>query len=180
RQHNWLMCVLYMGTFGSFIGFAAGFPLLTGRLFPDVDPTKYAFIGPLVGALARPVGGILADKLGGARVTLWLFVLMVGGVLGVMAFLPGADGSGGSFWGFFAMFQILFLASGAGNGSTFRMVPVMFLNLRRAALGPGKEDQAMVEGNRESAAVIGFISAIAAYGGFFIPKSYGTSMALTG
>lgn len=180
RKHNWLMCVLYMGTFGSFIGFAAGFPLLTGRLFPDVDPTRFAFIGPLVGALARPLGGVLADKFGGARVTLGLFVAMVLGVLGVLAFLPAADGSGGSFWGFFAMFQILFIASGAGNGSTFRMVPVMFLNLRRDALGAGREEQATVEGNRESAAVLGFISAIAAYGGFFIPKSYGTSMALTG
>ena len=180
RKHNWLMCVLYMGTFGSFIGFAAGFPLLTGKLFPAVDVARYAFIGPLVGALARPLGGVLADKFGGARVTLVLFLIMVGGVLGVMAFLPGQDGSGGSFWGFFAMFQILFIASGAGNGSTFRMVPVMFLNLRRDALGPGNEEQAIVEGNRESAAVLGFISAIAAYGGFFIPKSYGTSMALTG
>ncbi|OZB04707.1 MAG: MFS transporter, partial [Marinobacter sp. 34-60-7] len=180
RKHNWLMCVLYMGTFGSFIGFAAGFPLLTGKLFPAIDVARYAFIGPLVGALARPLGGMLADKFGGARVTLVLFIIMVGGVLGVMAFLPGNDGTGGSFWGFFAMFQILFIASGAGNGSTFRMVPVMFLNLRRQALGPDRENEAMIEGNRESAAVLGFISAIAAYGGFFIPKSYGTSMALTG
>jgi NNP family nitrate/nitrite transporter-like MFS transporter len=180
RKHNWLMCVLYMGTFGSFIGFAAGFPLLTGKLFPAVPVSDYAFIGPLVGALARPVGGVLADRFGGARVTLLLFVVMMIGVMGVMAFLPGPDGSGGSFWGFFAMFQVLFVASGAGNGSTFRMVPVMFLNLRREALGPDHEDQAVIEGNRESAAVLGFISAIAAYGGFFIPKSYGTSMALTG
>lgn len=180
RKHNWLMCVLYMGTFGSFIGFAAGFPLLTGKLFPQIDVVSYAFIGPLVGALARPFGGALSDRFGGARVTLALFLVMVAGVIGVITYLPDANGTGGNFWGFFAMFQVLFVASGAGNGSTFRMVPVMFLNLRKAALGPGHEDQAAIEGNRESAAVLGFISAIAAYGGFFIPKSYGTAIDLTG
>lgn len=177
RKHTWLMCWLYLGAFGSFIGFASGFPLLSGMLFEDVDPTKYAFIGPLLGALARPAGGVIADRFGGARVTLWVFAAMVVGVLGVMQFLPG-EGSDGHFWGFFGMFLVLFIASGVLNGSTFRMVPVMFTNLRRQALGDGQ--QAEVEGNREGAAVLGFISAIAAYGGFFIPKAYGTSFDLTG
>ena len=123
------------------------------------------------------MGGIVADKLGGARVTLWVFVTMIIGVIGVLQFLPGED-SAGYFWGFFSMFLLLFVAAGVANGSTFRMVPVMFLTLRQRALGAG--EQADIEGNREAAAVIGFISAIAAYGGFFIPKAYGTSFDLTG
>ncbi|MGM0906325.1 MAG: nitrate/nitrite transporter [Pseudomonadota bacterium] len=177
RTHNWIMCILYLGTFGSFIGFAAGFPLLSGMLFPKVDPTAYAFLGPLVGALSRPVGGIVADKLGGARVTFWNFLLMIAGVAGVMYFLPIA-GTEGNFWGFFAAFMVLFIATGIGNGSTFRMVPVIFLNQRKRELGD--TDEAIKQGNKESAAVIGFISAIAAYGGFFIPKAYGSSISLTG
>ncbi|KPD21809.1 nitrate/nitrite transporter [Idiomarina abyssalis] len=177
RSHNWIMCILYLGTFGSFIGFAAGFPLLSGMLFPEVDPTAYAFLGPLVGALARPVGGIVADKLGGARVTFWNFLLMIAGVAGVMYFLPIA-GTEGNFWGFFAAFMVLFIATGIGNGSTFRMVPVIFLNQRKRELGDTNE--AIKQGNKESAAVIGFISAFAAYGGFFIPKAYGSSISLTG
>ena len=76
RKHNWIMCWLYTGTFGSFIGYSAGLPLLIKAQFPGVDPVKYAFLGPLVGALARPVGGWLSDKLGGARVTLWNFIAM--------------------------------------------------------------------------------------------------------
>ncbi len=74
RKHNWLMCWLYLGTFGSFIGYSAGFPLLIKSQFPQVDPTAYAFLGPLVGALSRPPGGWIADKLGGARVTFWNFI----------------------------------------------------------------------------------------------------------
>ena len=177
RPHNWIMCILYLGTFGSFIGFAAGFPLLSGMLFPQVDPTAYAFLGPLVGALTRPVGGIVADKLGGARVTFWNFLLMIIGVVGVMYFLPEA-GSEGDFWGFFGAFILLFIATGIGNGSTFRMVPVIFLNQRKRELGD--TDEAIKQGNKESAAVIGFISAVAAYGGFFIPKAYGSSISMTG
>lgn len=177
RKHTWLMCWLYLGAFGSFIGFAAGFPLLSGMLFPDINAMHYAFIGPLLGALARPMGGVVADKLGGARVTLWVFIAMIIGVVGVVQFLPGEE-SAGHFGGFFTMFLLLFVAAGIANGSTFRMVPVMFLTLRQRALGA--TEQANIEGNREAAAVIGFISAIAAYGGFFIPRAYGMSFDLTG
>ena len=178
RKDNWLMCWLYLGMFGSFIGFAAGFPLLSGMQFPSVDPVKYAFLGPLVGALARPLGGVLADRLGGARVTFWTFAIMIAGVFGVLAFLPD-NGSPGSFWVFFGSFLVLFVATGIGNGSTFRMVPVIFRNLLERDM-PGKPEEARKTANRESAAVLGFISAFAAYGGFFIPKAYGSSIDLTG
>jgi MFS transporter, NNP family, nitrate/nitrite transporter len=188
RKHNWLMCVLYIGTFGSFIGYSAGFPLLIKSQFPGVDPTQYAFLGPLVGALIRPIGGWLSDKLGGARVTFWNFLVMAAAVIGVIFFLPQSGGAG-NFWGFFAMFMLLFLTTGIGNGSTFRMIPVIFLTERmrqaqRDSAGgqmtPAAEAQAVKEGSKEAAAVLGFSAAIGAYGGFFIPKSYGTSIALTG
>ncbi|MHB1397905.1 MAG: NarK family nitrate/nitrite MFS transporter [Trichloromonadaceae bacterium] len=182
RKHNWLMCWLYLGTFGSFIGYAAGFPMLIKTQFPAIDPTRYAFLGPLVGALIRPVGGWLSDKLGGARVTFWNFIAMTAAVFGVLYFLP-AGGAGGNFWGFLVMFMVLFVTTGIGNGSTFRMVPVIFLTERqREASGQGRaaEEQAVKDANKEAAAVLGFSSAMAAYGGFFIPKSYGTSITLTG
>ncbi|WP_312439436.1 NarK family nitrate/nitrite MFS transporter [Janthinobacterium sp.] len=186
RKHNWLMCWLYTGTFGSFIGYSAAFPLLIKIQFPDVNPLDYAFLGPLVGALARVAGGVISDKLGGARVTLWSFFLMIAAVLGVLHFMPQA-GEGvhaaGSFGGFFWMFMLLFAGTGVGNASTFRMIPVIFLTEhQRAAAGKGKaaQEQAIVDANKEGAAVLGFTSAVAAYGAFFIPKSYGTSIALTG
>ncbi|MBC7501091.1 MAG: NarK family nitrate/nitrite MFS transporter [Herminiimonas sp.] len=182
RKHNWLMCWLYVGTFGSFIGYSAGFPLLIKTQFPDVNPLQYAFLGPLVGALARVAGGWVSDKLGGAVVTFWTFVVMIGAVFGVMNFLPGHGGAG-QFWGFFWMFILLFAGTGVGNASTFRMIPVIFLTERqRAAVGKPAaiQAQAIVDANKEGAAVLGFTSAVAAFGAFFIPKSYGTSIALTG
>ena len=182
RKHNWLMCWLYTGTFGSFIGYSAAFPLLIKIQFPDVNPLDYAFLGPLVGALSRVAGGVISDKLGGARVTLWSFLLMIAAVLGVLYFMPHG-GLGGSFGGFFWMFMVLFAGTGIGNASTFRMIPVIFLTEHlRAAAGKPKavQEQAIVDANKEGAAVLGFTSAVAAYGAFFIPKSYGTSIALTG
>ncbi|HSQ72413.1 MAG TPA: nitrate/nitrite transporter, partial [Rubrivivax sp.] len=180
--HNWLMCWLYLGTFGSFIGFSAGFPLLVQSQFPGVDALQYVWLGPLVGALLRPVGGWLSDRLGGARVTFWNFLTMGLGVVAVLQFLPQA-GQAGHFGGFVASFMLLFACAGIGNGSTFRMIPVIFHTERqRAAMGrgPAAEEQAVKDANHEAAAVLGFSSAIGAYGGFFIPKSYGTSIALTG
>ena len=181
RKHNWLMCWLYVGTFGSFIGYSAGLPLLIKTQFPGVDPVKYAFLGPLVGALVRPVGGWLSDRLGGARVTLWNFVAMALAAGGVIAFLP-RDGQGGSFPGFLLLFLVLFLTSGIGNGSTFRMIPVIFATLherRAGGAGPALE-AARKEGAKEAAAVLGFSSAVAAYGAFFIPRAFGISMNATG
>ncbi|MEJ7137987.1 NarK family nitrate/nitrite MFS transporter [Amphibiibacter pelophylacis] len=182
RAHNWLMCWLYVGTFGSFIGFSAGLALLTQSQFPGINPTAYAFLGPFVGALTRPVGGWISDRLGGARVTLWTFIGMSLAVVGVIAFLP-SGGTGGNFYGFLGMFIVLFALTGIGNGSTFRMIPVIFLTQhQRAAKGKGEAAQklAVQDASREAAAVLGFSGAIGAYGGFFIPKSFGTSIEMTG
>ncbi len=182
RKHNWLMCWLYLATFGSFIGFAAAFPLLIKTSFPDINALKFAFLGPLVGALARPLGGWVADKLGGARVTLWNFILMIVAVFGVMHFLP-SHGSEGNFYGFLAVFMLLFVTTGIGNGSTFRMIPVIFrLFHERASAGKrqAEQEQAQRQAGKESAAVLGFSSAVGAFGAFFIPKAFGTSIALSG
>jgi NNP family nitrate/nitrite transporter-like MFS transporter len=182
RKDNWLMCVLYLGTFGSFIGYAAGFPLLIKSQFPGINALAYAWLGPLIGASIRPFGGWLADKLGGAPVTLWNFVVMACAVGGVLYFLPSGP-SGGSFAGFFVSFLVLFMTSGIGNGSTFRMIPVIFQTLKLREVNASDREavlHATKEGNTEAAATLGFSAAIAAYGGFFIPKSYGTSLALSG
>ena len=156
RKHTWIMSWLYLGTFGSFIGYSAGFPLLIKNQFPEVHALAYAWMGPLVGAIVRPFGGWLSDKLGGAAVTFWNFIVMMAAVVGVLWFLDAHN-----FAGFFTCFMLLFLTTGIGNGSTFRMIPFIF--------PPA-----------EASPVLGFTAALAAYGGFFIPKSYGTSIELTG
>jgi NNP family nitrate/nitrite transporter-like MFS transporter len=179
RKHNWIMCWLYTGTFGSFIGYSAGFPLLAKTQFPAVDALPFIFLGPLVGALSRSATGWVSDRWGGGRVTLWVFVLMMIGVTGVLYFL-GIKDQPSAFWGFFAMFLLLFFATGVGNASTFQMIP----NIMRkeiARLMPDADTAARLrQAEKESAAITGFTSAIAAFGAFFIPKAYGSSIALTG
>jgi len=175
RAHTWIMCWLYTGTFGTFIGMSAGFPLLVKLVFPDVDALRYAFLGPLVGALSRAGSGGLADRVGGARVTFWVFVVQALAILGMIAFLHQQ-----SFPGFFAMVLLLFLVSGVGNASTFQMVPAIMRHaVGRAEPQLGAEEH-RIRADRESAAVVGFISAIAAYGAFYIPKAYGSSIEQTG
>ncbi|MBZ9539842.1 MFS transporter [Modicisalibacter tunisiensis] len=179
RKHNWLMCVLYTGTFGSFIGYSAGFPLLASNQFPEVDVLQFAFLGPLVGALSRAGTGWVSDRFGGARVTLWVFAAMIACVAGVLFFL-GIKDQPGAFWGFFAMFLLLFFFTGVGNASTFQMIPEIFRQ-EVARLMPELDAAAQrQQSEKESAATIGFTSAIAAYGAFFIPKTFGSSIALTG
>jgi NNP family nitrate/nitrite transporter-like MFS transporter len=179
RLHNWLMCWLYTGTFGSFIGYSAGFPLLAKIAFPHVDSLQYVFLGPLVGALARAGTGWVADRWGGARVTFWTFVLMIAAVGGVLYFMATKD-QPGAFWGFFAMFMVLFFATGVGNASTFQMIPViMRKEMDRLAPNQAPAERTR-QADKESAAIIGFTSAIAAYGMFFIPRAYGTSIEITG
>jgi NNP family nitrate/nitrite transporter-like MFS transporter len=175
RKHNWIMCWLYTGTFGSFIGYSAGFPLLAKIQFPEVNALTYAFLGPLVGALSRSATGWIADKWGGARVTFWVFIGMTAGVVGVLYFL-----SVDSFAGFFAMFIFLFLVSGIGNASTFQMIPAIMRKEMGRLMPDADNATRLRNAEKESAAIIGFSSAIAAYGAFFIPKGYGTSIAFTG
>jgi NNP family nitrate/nitrite transporter-like MFS transporter len=175
RTHNWLMCVLYIGTFGSFIGYSAGFPLLSRIAFPDINALQYVFLGPLVGALSRAGTGWVSDRFGGGRVTFWVFVGMIASVLGVILSLQA-----GSFAGFFAGFMALFFFTGVGNASTFQMIPVIMgrevPRLMPKLTGTDRARQIAME----SGGIVAFTSAIGAYGGFFIPKAYGSSIAMTG
>ncbi len=129
RKHTWIMSFIYIGTFGSFIGYSAAFPLLIKTQFPQVT-IAIAFLGPLVGSLSRPLGGLLADKVGGAIVTFWNFIAMAAATIGVLYFVGVKD-----FTGFLAMFLILFVTTGVGNGSTYRMIPSIF---REENLAQGK------------------------------------------
>jgi len=177
RKHTWVMSWLYIGTFGSFIGYSAAFPLLLKTQFPGVT-ASLAFLGPLVGSVARPLGGLLADKIGGARVTFWNFVAMAAATVGV---LHSVDVK--SFVGFLTMFLILFVTTGVGNGSTFRMIPAIFRQEKlrlMEGLGGATEALALKAARIESAAVLGFTSAIGACGGYLIPRSFGASIKATG
>lgn len=179
--HLWILSLLYLAAFGSFIGFSAGFPMLAKTQFPDVDIIHVAFIGPLVGALARPVGGMLSDKLGGIRITLINFICMAILVSLVFLTLPGSNG-GGSFAAFFIVFLGLFLTAGLGSGSTFQMIAVIFrsLTVTKVKAQGGTDDDAQRIAATDTAAALGFISAIGALGGFFIPQAFGLSLSLTG
>ena len=179
RKHNWLMCVLYTGTFGSFIGYSAGFPLLAKTQFPDVNSLQFVFLGPLVGALSRAATGWVSDKYGGGRVTFWTFAGMIAAVGGVIFFL-GIKEQPGAFWGFFACFMALFFLTGVGNASTFQMIPAIMGREVPRLMPQLEAGERRRQAERESAAIIAFTSAIAAYGAFFIPKAYGTSIAMTG
>ena len=177
NKHTWVMSWLYIGTFGSFIGYSAAFPLLLKTQYPQLT-ANLAFLGALVGSLARPLGGKLADRIGGARVTLWNFVAMAAATIGVIYFVRAH-----SFPGFLTMFLVLFVTTGVGNGSTFRMIPVIFRREKLRAVqgqGPAAEQRALDTARRESAAVLGFTSAIGACGGYLIPRSFGASIHATG
>jgi len=183
NRHQWRMSWLYIGTFGSFIGLAVGFPMLVNTQFPGVDAFKFAFVGPLLGALVRPIGGWLADRVGGAIITLGIFVAMTVAPLAAAFFLPSAGG-GGSLTGFVLAFMVLFVAAGVGNGSTFRMIPIIFRTLRERTVSDPRDtaalERARREGSTEGAATLGWSSAMAAFGGAYIPIAYGTSIDLTG
>ena len=169
------MSVLYVMTFGSFIGFSAAFPLSIQVIFgyshqlvdgvmthTTVNPNApsaltYAWIAPFIGALIRPVGGWLADKLGGAFVTQLCSLVMVACALGAGYYMQQAYQSATPeqfFMPFFLIFLGLFAASGIGNGSTFRTIAVVF---PKEQAGP----------------VLGWTSAVAAYGAFYIPQVFG-------
>jgi NNP family nitrate/nitrite transporter-like MFS transporter len=177
RKHTWIMSYIYIGTFGSFIGYSAAFPLLIKTQFPAIT-IGVAFLGPLVGSVSRPFGGLLADKIGGAIVTFWNFIAMGAATVGVMYFVNVKD-----FNGFLTMFLILFVTTGIGNGSTYRMIPSIFREENfRKAMGAGDAGRAlaMKAASIESGAALGFIGAVGACGGYLIPRGFGASIAATG
>ncbi len=182
NKHTWAMTVIYTMTFGSFIGYAATFALAIKVVFgfthvmgadgvidhSMANPNgpsalMYAWMGPFIGALIRPVGGMIADKMGGAKVTQIISVVMVASALGVAYFLKLAYASATPeqyFLPFMVLFLILFAMTGIGNGSTFRTIAVVF--------------------NKEQAGpVLGWTSAVAAYGAFIIPKVFGEQIKAT-
>lgn len=179
EPHLWLLALLYIGTFGSFIGFASVFPKLIADQFPAFSTLQVgqaaislAFLGALVGSIARPFGGRLADRFGGARVTVAAFGTMALGALALVWALPLQ-----SFWIFLGCFLVLFAATGVGNGSTYRMIPNVFA-ARGLALAADATTSASMQ--RKAAAALGLISAIGAYGGFVIPQILNASQLATG
>ncbi len=167
NRHTWIISFLYIGTFGSFIGYAGTFPTLLAGQFPEIT-LSLAFLGALVGSLARPVGGALADRLGGARVTIGSFAVMAAGAVGAVAALRTH-----SFGLFLGSFLVLFVATGAGNGATYRMIPAVF---QVGATTPERAARA----RKAAAGCIGIAGAIGAFGGFLVPRTFALSTSATG
>jgi MFS transporter, NNP family, nitrate/nitrite transporter len=195
RKQTWILSLLYIGTFGSFIGYSAAMPLLIKLEFWVPNPTPagtginfayYAFLGALVGSIARPLGGRLADAYGGARVTLGAFVAMIAGTLAVLWTLrqltpnPGklasiATDNASWFPWFLGFFLFVFAATGVANGSTYRMVPIVWRHEAERVAAPGTvgHSAALTRATKESSAALGIIGAIGALGGFLIPMTFG-------
>lgn len=187
RPHAWIMSFLYIGTFGSFLGFSAAFPAVLQFVFPNDQKMHFlgtglllpvAFTGPLVGSLARPIGGWLADRIGGAILTAGVFVLMAGGTYGAIL---AADAK--NLGMFLTSMLLLFTLAGLGNGTTYRMIPAIFAKQARAESAGADADTetaVYVKARRESAATIGMAGAIGALGGFALPRVIGDSIKATG
>jgi NNP family nitrate/nitrite transporter-like MFS transporter len=173
QPHAWIMSVLYIGTFGSFIGYSFALPLVIKNTFPEFlagHPfiatylAGLGFVGALIGSIARPIGGWTADRLGGARVTLACFLGMA--VFTILAIVGVNERSFGLF---FAAFCVIFFLAGAGNGSTYRMIPAIFATLGRQQ---GTDAATALSFKRQAAAVIGIAGAIGALGGFLIQLAF--------
>ncbi|MFF8829505.1 MFS transporter [Streptomyces sp. NPDC015131] len=171
--HTWVVSLLYVGTFGSFIGYGFAFGLVLQSEFGStpLEAAGYTFLGPLLGSLSRPLGGRLADRWGGARVTLWTFAGMAAGTGGLLY-----AASRQSLPLFVAGFTVLFLLSGAGNGSTYKLIPVVFADrARREVTSGGDARAAFARARRLSGAVIGIAGAVGAFGGVAINLAFRAS-----
>ena len=174
NRHTWIMSLLYIGTFGSFIGYSFALPLVTKNTFPDFlahHPfianylAGLGFLGALVGSLSRPLGGWLSDRFGGAKVTVASFAGMA-----VMTVVAIAGVQNRSFTVFFTSFMVIFVLTGLGNGSTYRMIPSIFRTLghQRAEASGADPGQTALAFKRQAGAVIGIAGAVGAFGGFLI------------
>jgi NNP family nitrate/nitrite transporter-like MFS transporter len=167
---SWVMSFLYIGTFGSFIGYSFAFGLVLQNQFgrTPLQAATLTFLGPLVGSLIRPVGGSLADRIGGAKVTLWTFLALAGGTaLTILA------SNIKSLPLFVVGFISLFVFSGLGNGSTYKMIPAIFRAKAQSAIEAGAEEKpTLLRARRLSGALIGLAGAIGALGGVFINLAF--------
>ncbi|MEW2613724.1 nitrate/nitrite transporter [Streptomyces sp. NPDC047880] len=165
--HTWIMSFLYIGTFGSFIGYSFAFGQVLQNQFgrTPLEAAYVTFIGPLLGSLIRPLGGWMADKYGGAKISLWNYVAM--GVATAVLIGASMEKSLALFTG---AFVVLFVLSGLGNGSTFKMIPGIFQN---KALAKGLQgEEAAAYGRRLSGASMGLIGAVGALGGVGINLAF--------
>ena len=170
ERHTWIMALLYVGTFGSFIGYSFAFGLVLQSQFgrTPLQAAAVTFVGPLLGSLIRPVGGKLADRYGGARVTLLNFVGMVA-ASGVVLVGSGAR----SLPVYVTGFIVLFVLTGVGNGSTYKMIPAIFRGKALAAVTDGGDERAeLLRARRISGAAIGIIGAVGALGGVLINMAF--------
>ncbi|OLT24890.1 nitrate transporter, partial [Actinomadura sp. CNU-125] len=178
RPHTIVLSVLYIATFGSFIGYSFSFGVLIASEFPSVTASHFIWLGALVGSAARPVGGWLADRFGGTRVTLVSFVAMGAGAVAVWV------GVGAGSWALFlGAFLWVFAATGIGNGSTYKMIPAVFRVRALASAdgaGAGTAGRAADTARREAAAAIGLISAVGAFGGVLVQQAFRVSVERTG
>ncbi|MEU6470430.1 nitrate/nitrite transporter [Streptomyces massasporeus] len=165
--HTWIMSFLYIGTFGSFIGYSFAFGQVLQNQFgrTPLEAAYVTFIGPLLGSLIRPLGGWMADKYGGAKISLWNYVAM--GLATAVLIGASMEKSLSLFTG---AFVVLFVLSGLGNGSTFKMIPGIFQN---KALAKGlRGEEAAAYGRRLSGASMGLIGAVGALGGVGINLAF--------
>ena len=184
HRHTWIIALLYIGTFGSFIGFGFAFgQVVKAQFYADLDPGLAArkaayltFLGPLLGSLVRPYGGKLADKVGGAKVSLVTFVAMAGGA-GLVLAASKAD----SAPLFIVAFIVLFVLTGIGNGSVYKMIPAIFDKERRADLDAGgDEGRGWATARKRSRALIGIAGSIGALGGVAVNLAFRQSFNSTG
>uniref|UniRef100_UPI003EBFAB44 MFS transporter n=1 Tax=Streptomyces sp. bgisy092 TaxID=3413779 RepID=UPI003EBFAB44 len=168
--HTWWISLLYVGTFGSFIGYGFAFGLVLQTQFgaSPLQAASYTFLGPLLGSLSRPFGGRLADRWGGARVTAWTFAGMAAGTGGLL--LASRAGSYGLF---VAAFTVLFVLTGIGNGSTYKMIPAVFAEQAgREVTGGHDAGEAFARARQRSGAVIGIAGAVGALGGVAVNLAF--------